>query len=60
LPGPIAQGTDHEICRNSSNLGQFANAGYKALWDADHPDDPLEFPGALGAAGTVGTAEDAA
>jgi hypothetical protein len=29
--------------RNHANIG-LDNAGYKALWDADHPDDPLDIP----------------
>jgi nucleoid DNA-binding protein len=27
--------------KNAERIG-LDNAGYKALWDADHPDDPLE------------------
>jgi hypothetical protein len=27
---------------NGERIG-LSNAGYKALWDADHPDDPLEI-----------------
>ena len=30
---------------NSVNIG-LDSQGYKALWDADHPDDPLEVNGA--------------
>jgi len=28
--------------KNREHIG-LDNAGYKALWDPDHPDDPLEF-----------------
>jgi hypothetical protein len=27
---------------NRKHIG-LDNAGYKALWDADHPEDPLEI-----------------
>jgi hypothetical protein len=27
---------------NEQNIG-LDDAGYKVLWDADHPDDPLEL-----------------
>lgn len=30
--------------RNRTRIG-LDPAGYKTLWDADHPDDPLELPG---------------
>jgi hypothetical protein len=30
------------VVLNKSRIG-LDNAGYKALWDADHPDDPLEI-----------------
>jgi nucleoid DNA-binding protein len=30
--------------RNRSRIG-LGPAGYKELWDADHPEDPLELPG---------------
>ena len=29
--------------KNAGNIG-LDNAGYKALWDAEHPEDPLEIP----------------
>jgi hypothetical protein len=29
--------------RNAERIG-WTNAQYKALWDAEHPDDPLEIP----------------
>jgi hypothetical protein len=29
--------------RNQGRTG-LDNAGYKALWDAEHPEDPLELP----------------
>jgi len=37
-----APGTYTGPIRNAVNIG-LDNAGYKALWDAEHPDDPLEL-----------------
>ncbi|MEO8083145.1 MAG: hypothetical protein ABI780_04930 [Ardenticatenales bacterium] len=33
----------HAQTVNRGNKG-VGDAGCKALWDADHPDDPLELP----------------
>ena len=45
--GPLRRGVNGELGRdlpvaNSMNIG-LDNAGLKALWDAEHPDDPLEI-----------------
>lgn len=46
--GPLRRGMNGEMARtipvvNAANIG-LDNVGLKALWDADHPDDPLEIP----------------
>ncbi len=40
-----APGTFTGSIRNRANIG-LDNAGYKELWDAAHPEDPLEIPAA--------------
>ena len=39
--GINAPGAYQGTVRNKDRIG-LDNAGYKELWDADHPDDPLE------------------
>jgi hypothetical protein len=37
-----ARGTGGLVIQNRRNIG-LDDAGYKALWDAEHPDDPVEL-----------------
>jgi hypothetical protein len=39
-----AAGTRNMTVRNRKNIG-LSDAGYKALWDAEHPDDPVVLSG---------------